>query len=63
MRVLEPSFRAAIKAAPSPFGDGRSAERIGVYYRTLTMNGERVRLDESEGAGPCGTEFAPHGPH
>ncbi|GAB2872354.1 phytanoyl-CoA dioxygenase family protein [Streptomyces deserti] len=42
---------------------GRSAERIGAYYRTLTMSGERVRLPESEGAGPCGTEFARHGPH
>ncbi|MEU3337849.1 phytanoyl-CoA dioxygenase family protein [Streptomyces sp. NPDC006668] len=42
---------------------GRSAERIGVYYRTLTMSGEPVRLAESEGAGPCGTEFAPQGPH
>jgi phytanoyl-CoA hydroxylase len=35
---------------------GRSAVRIGEYYRTLTMNGERVPLPESEGAGPCGTE-------
>jgi phytanoyl-CoA hydroxylase len=42
---------------------GRSTERIGVHYRTLTMSGERVRLPESEGAGPCGTEFAPAGPH
>ncbi|OLZ74463.1 phytanoyl-CoA dioxygenase [Streptomyces sp. IMTB 2501] len=42
---------------------GRSAERIGAYYRTLTMSGERVPLPESEGAGPCGTEFTPHGPH
>lgn len=42
---------------------GRSAERIGTYYRTLSMSGERVQLAESEGAGPCGTEFAPHGPH
>ncbi|MGP4007366.1 phytanoyl-CoA dioxygenase family protein [Streptomyces sp. 4N124] len=43
---------------------GRSAERIGQHYRTLTMSGERVRLPESEGAGPCGTEFPePHGPH
>jgi len=42
---------------------GRSAERIGTYYRTLSMSGERVPLAESEGAGPCGTEFAPHGPH
>lgn len=42
---------------------GRSAERIGGYYRTLSMSGERVPLPESEGAGPCGTEFAPHGPH
>ncbi|WP_210587201.1 phytanoyl-CoA dioxygenase family protein [Streptomyces sp. GESEQ-35] len=42
---------------------GQSAERIGHYYRTLSMSGERVRLPESEGAGPCGTEFAPHGPH
>ncbi|RMI30772.1 phytanoyl-CoA dioxygenase family protein [Streptomyces triticirhizae] len=43
---------------------GRSAERIGDWYPTLTMSGERVRLPESEGAGPCGTEFeAPAGPH
>ncbi|MEV8561462.1 phytanoyl-CoA dioxygenase family protein [Streptomyces sp. NPDC051917] len=42
---------------------GRSAERIGAYYRTLTMSGERVPLPESKGAGPCGTEFTPHGPH
>jgi hypothetical protein len=42
---------------------GRSAERIGQYYRTLSMSGERVALPESEGAGPCGTEFARRGPH
>ncbi|MEU6669044.1 phytanoyl-CoA dioxygenase family protein [Streptomyces sp. NPDC046727] len=42
---------------------GRSARRIGGYYRTLTMSGARVALAQSEGAGPCGTEFAPHGPH
>ncbi|WP_282700645.1 phytanoyl-CoA dioxygenase family protein [Streptomyces sp. CC219B] len=42
---------------------GRSTARIGGYYRTLTMSGERVVLPESEGAGPCGTEFAPQGPH
>ncbi|KOG41800.1 phytanoyl-CoA dioxygenase [Streptomyces resistomycificus] len=42
---------------------GRSAERIGQHYRTLSMSGDRVPLAESEGAGPCGTEFAPHGPH
>ncbi|MEV0634897.1 phytanoyl-CoA dioxygenase family protein [Streptomyces sp. NPDC050619] len=42
---------------------GRSAERIGGFYRTLSMSGERVPLPRSEGAGPCGTEFAPHGPH
>ncbi|MFH8659345.1 phytanoyl-CoA dioxygenase family protein [Streptomyces afghaniensis] len=42
---------------------GRSAERIGRFYRTLTMSGARVALPESEGAGPCGTEFAPQGPH
>ncbi|MFE2069357.1 phytanoyl-CoA dioxygenase family protein [Streptomyces sp. NPDC059467] len=35
---------------------GRSAVRIGGYYRTLNMGGERVPLLESEGAGPCGTE-------
>ncbi|MFD3585338.1 phytanoyl-CoA dioxygenase family protein [Streptomyces sp. NPDC058683] len=35
---------------------GRSAERIGGYYRTLSMGGDRVPLLESEGAGPCGTE-------
>ncbi|WP_405825149.1 phytanoyl-CoA dioxygenase family protein [Streptomyces sp. NBC_01390] len=43
---------------------GRSTERIGHYYRTISMNGDRVRLRESEDAGPCGTEFgqasAPH---
>ncbi|MDX3311635.1 phytanoyl-CoA dioxygenase family protein [Streptomyces sp. NPDC054884] len=42
---------------------GRSTERIGEFYRTLTMNGERLTLPVSEGAGPCGTEFAPQGPH
>ncbi|MFG3028084.1 phytanoyl-CoA dioxygenase family protein [Streptomyces sp. NPDC048253] len=42
---------------------GRSAERIGQYYRTVSMGGERVPLAVSEGAGPCGTEFAPQGPH
>ena len=42
---------------------GRSAERIGEYYRTVSMRGDRVALAESEGAGPCGTEFAPQGPH
>ena len=42
---------------------GRSAERIGAHYRTLTMDGTRVLLPESHGAGPCGTEFAPQGPH
>ncbi|MGW5616302.1 phytanoyl-CoA dioxygenase family protein [Streptomyces sp. NPDC003877] len=42
---------------------GRSAERIGAFYRTLSMSGARVVLPESEGAGPCGTEFAPQGPH
>ena len=42
---------------------GRSAQRIDGYYRTLSMGGERVPLAESEGGGPCGTEFAPHGPH
>ncbi|MGW1798528.1 phytanoyl-CoA dioxygenase family protein [Streptomyces sp. NPDC001984] len=42
---------------------GRSAERVGRHYRTLSMSGARVPLPESEGAGPCGTEFAPHGPH
>ncbi|MFI2433411.1 phytanoyl-CoA dioxygenase family protein [Streptomyces sp. NPDC018693] len=42
---------------------GASAERIGGYYRTLSMRGERVVLPESEGAGPCGTEFAAGGAH
>lgn len=42
---------------------GRSTERIGPYYRTLSMSGDRVPLPGSEGAGPCGTEFEPHGPH
>lgn len=40
---------------------GRSADRIGRFYRTISMSGERVPLAESAGAGPCGTEFAPHG--
>ncbi|MEU3888846.1 phytanoyl-CoA dioxygenase family protein [Streptomyces sp. NPDC029041] len=42
---------------------GRSTERIGRFYRTRAMSGARVELAESEGAGPCGTEFAPQGPH
>ena len=42
---------------------GRSAARIGEYYRTLSMSGDRVPLAVSEGAGPCGSEFAPQGPH
>lgn len=42
---------------------GRSTQRIGGHYRTLSMAGERVPLPRSEGAGTCGTEFAPHGPH
>ncbi|MFJ2157801.1 MULTISPECIES: phytanoyl-CoA dioxygenase family protein [unclassified Streptomyces] len=42
---------------------GRSADRIGSFYRTISMSGDRVPLAESAGAGPCGTEFAPHGPH
>ncbi|MFF0011119.1 phytanoyl-CoA dioxygenase family protein [Streptomyces sp. NPDC005374] len=42
---------------------GSSTERIGHFYRTLSMSGARVPLPESEGSGPCGTEFAPHGPH
>ncbi|SPF04931.1 phytanoyl-CoA dioxygenase family protein [Streptomyces sp. MA5143a] len=42
---------------------GRSTERIGRYYETLTMSGEPVALAESEGAGPCGTEFEPAGAH
>ena len=42
---------------------GRSADHIGSFYRTISMSGERVPLAQSAGAGPCGTEFAPHGPH
>ncbi|TPQ22757.1 phytanoyl-CoA dioxygenase family protein [Streptomyces sporangiiformans] len=42
---------------------GRSAERIGSFYHTLSMSGDPVPLRESEGAGPCGTEFEPVGPH
>ncbi|QYX75540.1 phytanoyl-CoA dioxygenase family protein [Streptomyces akebiae] len=42
---------------------GRSAERIGRYYETLTMSGAPVALAESEGAGPCGTEFEAMGAH
>ncbi|MCT2592540.1 phytanoyl-CoA dioxygenase family protein [Streptomyces sp. N2-109] len=42
---------------------GVSTERIGDWYQTLTMSGERVALEESTGAGPCGTEFGPPGPH
>jgi len=42
---------------------GRSTQRIGGYYRTLTMSGAPVSLAESEGAGPCGTEFEPAAPH
>ncbi|MGW2046359.1 phytanoyl-CoA dioxygenase family protein [Streptomyces sp. NPDC001858] len=42
---------------------GGSARRIGSHYRTVSMSGEPVPLAVSEGAGPCGTEFAPQGPH
>ncbi|WP_328835797.1 phytanoyl-CoA dioxygenase family protein [Streptomyces europaeiscabiei] len=42
---------------------GRSTERIGRYYDALTMSGTPVPLAESEGAGPCGTEFEPMGAH
>ncbi|WP_406176637.1 phytanoyl-CoA dioxygenase family protein [Streptomyces sp. NBC_00996] len=42
---------------------GRSTERIGGFYRTLTMSGDRVALPASEGAGPCGTEFSASAPH
>jgi phytanoyl-CoA hydroxylase len=42
---------------------GRSAERIGAFYDTRTMDGTPVALPESVGAGPCGTEFAAAGPH
>ncbi|MDQ1034389.1 phytanoyl-CoA hydroxylase [Streptomyces sp. V3I8] len=42
---------------------GRSTRRIGRHYPTLTMGGDPVPLPQSAGAGPCGTEFAPAGPH
>lgn len=42
---------------------GRSTHHIGGHYRTLTMSGEPVALPESEGAGPCGTEFPAAAPH
>ncbi|MPY62068.1 phytanoyl-CoA dioxygenase family protein [Streptomyces spongiae] len=42
---------------------GRSTERIGAWYHTLTMSGDPVALPVSEGAGPCGTEFEPTGAH
>lgn len=43
---------------------GRSAERIAASYPTLTMTGERVRLDPAVGGGPCGNEYGgPMGPH
>ncbi|MEH0654241.1 phytanoyl-CoA dioxygenase family protein [Streptomyces scabiei] len=42
---------------------GRSTERIGRYYDVLTMSGAPVPMPESEGAGPCGTEFEPAGAH
>ncbi|MFF6782906.1 phytanoyl-CoA dioxygenase family protein [Streptomyces sp. NPDC012510] len=42
---------------------GRSTERIGRYYDVLTMTGDSVPLPESEGAGPCGTEFGPAAAH
>ena len=36
---------------------GRSSESISKWYRPiLTMGGEEVKLDESVGGGPCGTE-------
>ncbi|BBC38873.1 Phytanoyl-CoA dioxygenase [Streptomyces graminofaciens] len=42
---------------------GRSTERIGRYYDVLTMSGDPVPLLESDGAGPCGTEFEAMGAH
>ncbi|MER5469912.1 phytanoyl-CoA dioxygenase family protein [Streptomyces sp. NPDC002685] len=42
---------------------GRSTRRIGGFYGTLTMDGAPVALPESEGAGPCGTDFPAAGPH
>ena len=43
---------------------GRSTESIGRFYRTISMSGDRVPLRESEGGGPCGTEFGrDSGPH
>lgn len=36
---------------------GRSSERISKWYRPiLTMEGDEVRMEESAGGGPCGTE-------
>jgi hypothetical protein len=38
---------------------GCSSERISKWYRPiLTMDGEEVRIEESTGGGPCGTEDA-----
>ncbi|MEU9290184.1 phytanoyl-CoA dioxygenase family protein [Streptomyces sp. NPDC048275] len=42
---------------------GASTQQIGSWYRALTMSGEPVALPESEGSGPCGTEFAATAPH
>jgi hypothetical protein len=38
---------------------GSSSERISKWHRPiLTMDGEEVRIEESAGEGPCGTEDA-----
>ncbi|MGP4001652.1 phytanoyl-CoA dioxygenase family protein [Streptomyces sp. 8N706] len=43
---------------------GRSARRIGSWYRTISMSGERVPLQDNQEAGPCGTDFeGGTGPH
>ncbi|GAA5032149.1 phytanoyl-CoA dioxygenase family protein [Actinopolymorpha pittospori] len=41
----------------------RSCERISPWYKTLTMDGDPVRVPESVGGGPCGTETDVAGPH
>jgi ectoine hydroxylase-related dioxygenase (phytanoyl-CoA dioxygenase family) len=40
---------------------GRSARKIASYYRTLTMSGEEIVLDNAVFGGPCGEEIS--GPH
>ena len=41
----------------------QSCERISRWYKTLTMDGDPILVDEAVGGGPCGTEVEASSPH